>query len=132
MPPFPLHAKYVPTVLGAKGGEADDQDGSEVDSDEKKGAKPKKKTKKPTKKPTKTKGEKQSDWQYGGIRKLFIQNQRATGLSYQEAMKLWDDSDEKAQILSLVPLPELKKRRFLELHATSNPWLEKLSGSGSA
>ena len=137
VPPFPLHAKYVPAVLGAKGGEAD-HDGSDVDSDEKKGPKPKRKAKKPkakAKKPTKAtknKSEEQSDWQYGKIRNLFIKNHRATGLSYQEAVKLWDNSDEKAQILSLVPLPELKKRRFLEFHIATNPWLEKLSGSSSA
>ena len=67
-----------------------------------------------------------SDWQYGKIRNLYINNHRRQGCSYKEACEIWDDSVEKAQLLSLVPLPELKKRRFLGREVTVNPWLEKL------
>ena len=70
-----------------------------------------------------------SDWQYGKIRNLYINNHRSKGCSYKEACEIWDDSVEKAQLLSLVPLPELKKRRFLGREVTVNPWLEKLRGT---
>ena len=71
----------------------------------------------------------QSDWQYGKIRALHINNHRNKGCSYKEACKFWDDSVEKAQLLSLVPLPELKKRRFVGREVTVNPWLEKLGAT---
>ena len=69
-----------------------------------------------------------SDWQYGQIRTMFMNN-RARGNTYAQAKRLWDDSLEKAQILSLVSLQELKQRRFLGKGATENPWLQKLGGS---
>ena len=123
--PFPLHAKYVPAVRAKAGDQGQAGDG-ELDDDQKSEA-----SEKPRGKPkTKAKGKKHnSDWQYSQIRSLFITSQRSKGFSYKDAVKIWDDSTEKAQILSLVPLPELKKRRFLERGVQSNPWLEKLGHS---
>lgn len=134
--PFPLHAKYVPAVRAKAGDQGAGGDG-ELDDDQKSEAseKPrgKQKTKakaKPGKPKTKAKAKKQdSDWQYGQIRSLFIKTQKSKGFSYKDAANLWDGSTEKAQILSLVPLPELKKRRFVERGVQSNPWLEKLGRS---
>ena len=60
---------------------------------------------------------------------MFIQTKKKSGLPYKKAAELWDESDEKTQLLSLVSLGELKKRRFLERGATENPWLKKLKGS---
>ena len=118
--PFPLHAKYVPAILEAKRANGQGDDASE---DEKPAAVSK--SKKP-KKPNAKKRREESDWQYGKIRSLFIETKKSTGLPYKEAVRLWDDSHEKAQILSLVSLPELRKRRFLEAGSTEKPWIKKL------
>jgi len=128
---FPLHAKYVPAILAAKAVDGNcekDANSHDDNGDDKKPTKSKPKPrKKKASKSSKPHGE--SDWQYGKIRTLFIQTKKKSGLPYKKAAELWDESDEKTQLLSLVSLGELKKRRFLERGATENPWLKKLKGS---
>ena len=137
--PFPLHEQYVPAVMAARGdnaGSDDDTDDGGHDTNRRgkggKSAPPKKKPKAKTKgvkrQPAKSEV-KGSDWQYGEIRTMFMNNHRAKGNTYAQAKRLWDDSTEKAQILSLVSVQELRQRRFLAKGATENPWLQKLRGS---
>ena len=120
-------------MVAARGNTDDDTDDGGHDTNQRgKGGKPKKKPKAKAKgvkrQPAKSKV-KGSDWQYGQIRTMFMNNHRARGNTYAQAKRLWDDSLEKAQILSLVSLQELKQRRFLGKGATENPWLQKLGGS---
>ena len=125
--PFALHEKYVPAVLARKadGKGGDEDDNSDDDDDEK----PKPKSQKPQK--PKKKAEK-TDWQYGEIRTLYIQSKKNSGLSYKDAVNLWDNSVEKAQLLALVPLPELRKRRFVGKGVVENPWLKKAKEADQA
>ena len=131
--PFPLNAKYVPAVLAAKGKDGNDEkDESDEGDDGGKPKKPKSKVKSKKKKQAKVSKptvSKQSDWQYGKIRTLFIETKKKAGLTYKAAAERWDESDEKAQILSLVSVSELKKRKFLEAGSTENPWLKKIQSS---
>lgn len=133
MKPFPLHSQYVPAVLGARDGDHE----SESDDAQKKPRKKPKKAKAKSKGPTKTKKgsdlpksevQPSSEWQYGSIRKKYIENLRNEGKSFDEAAKMWNESTEKARYLAPVSLGQLKKRRFLEKGATRNPWYDKIHG----
>lgn len=66
------------------------------------------------------------EWVYGGKRKAFIDQKRFAGFDYVQCVHLWDESHEKAEILGVVSVPELKRRKFLKAGATDNPWSEKL------
>ena len=131
--PFPLHSQYVPAVLGARDGDHE----SESDDAQKKPRKKPNKAKAKSKGPTKTKKgsdlpksevQPSSEWQYGSIRKKYIENLRNEGKSFDEAAKMWNESTEKARYLAPVSLGQLKKRRFLEKGATRNPWYDKIHG----
>ena len=127
--PFPLHAQYIPAVQKAReeAGEQDAKGDLPGASDQE------------TEHPAKTRaGEKgpecldQPDapkWEYGKKKTEFVKRKRADGLSYIEAIAVWDDSYEKAELLGPVPLAELKKRRFLNKDCLENPWQKKLEGS---
>ena len=133
--PFALQEQYVPAVLAGKGGESDDES-SDGDKENKK-APPKKKQKKQkaaSKKPSKPKNneprvqQEESTWNYNSIRSEFITKARIGGKTYKEAKNLWDDSMEKARYLAPVGVGELKKRRFLPVGSTLNPWHQKVHG----
>ena len=53
-------------------------------------------------------------------------NQEEKGLCFSRAyaLKEWGTSLRKAQLLAHVPLPELKRRRFVGKEAETNPFLE--------
>ena len=126
-PPFPLNAQYVSAIMAAKKGAGED------DSEDENTGKPPKKIKKP-KKP-KNKGaskqpvkSKESGWNYNSIRTNFINGLKSDGKSFGEASKLWDESMDKAKILSSISVAELKKRRFLPAGSVKNPWHEKVHG----
>ena len=56
----------------------------------------------------------------------WIKNQEEKGLCFSRAyaLKEWGTSLRKAQLLAHVPLPELKRRRFVGKEAETNPFLE--------
>ena len=62
------------------------------------------------------------NWNYGSIRSAFIQQRKGEGISFRDALKLWDASQAKKVYLGKVSVSELKKRRFLPKGATTNPW----------
>ena len=59
---------------------------------------------------------------YAELRKHFVSEKMATGLSWKIAQGEWNKSDLKRQLLSSVDLPELKRRRFVSKECTKNPW----------
>ncbi len=69
-----------------------------------------------------------SGWNYGAQRKDFLVKQKANGVSYKDATTMWDNSHEKALLLSTVSVPELKRRKFIPAGSTSNPWSERING----
>ena len=130
MKPFALQTQYVPTVMAARGGEA-----AESDDEEDEPVKPSKKNAKKnggslntSKRPLNETPEKRV-WNYAAIRTSFISTQKNEGKSYNEAVKLWDDSLEKAEYLAPCTVVELKKRRFLVAGSTHNPWYDRLHSS---
>ena len=44
--------------------------------------------------------------------KAFVDAQRQAGIGYIQAMRLWKQSDERAEILALLPESERKRRRY--------------------
>ena len=59
---------------------------------------------------------------YAKTRKDFIEKLKNEGLNHQDASAGWDSSAEKRQLLSALPLPELKRRRFVSKDCQENPW----------
>ncbi|CAE7221878.1 unnamed protein product [Symbiodinium microadriaticum] len=91
---------------------------SEAAKSESKPDKPKKASN--NKKPKKT-GTTKSDHIYGDYIPqnflerswIFREEARAQGYSFSEAREMWKNSRERMEMLSMVPLPELKRRRFV-------------------
>ena len=71
---------------------------------------------------------KETGWDYSVVRKKFLAARKAEGKKYVEAVKLWDESMEKANYLGPCSVGELKKRRFLPPGSTDNPWFKKIHG----
>ena len=128
----------MPNVMAARGevpGEEhdddDDGDGCKDDGDKRdppvKPKKPKGKAK-ATSKPKKRTAESESGWKYASIRNAFIKTRRLEGITFENAQKIWDSSEDKARYLAPCSVGELKKRKFLPKGSTSNPWHEKLHG----
>ena len=59
---------------------------------------------------------------YSSERDSFLGKLRKMGLSYQQANSQWMNSSRKKALLRDMPLPELKRRRFVGKDATSNPF----------
>ena len=59
---------------------------------------------------------------YKDQRSKFIEAQKATGCTHAVACVAWNLSQDKAKLLSAVPVPELVRRRFLPKGAKNNPW----------
>ena len=70
-----------------------------------------------------------SEWTYGSIRKEYISKLVEGGMDYKSAASEWDSSHEKAVYLSVVSVPELKRRKFLKAGETENPWHQKVHGN---
>lgn len=128
-PPFPLNAQYVSAIMAAKNGQAGEDDSENENEDTPPMTKKPKKTKKdkgdPSKKTLKLK---ESGWNYNSIRMDFINGLKSDGKSFGEASKIWDESMDKAKILSSISVGELKKRRFLPAGSVENPWYKKVHG----
>lgn len=128
--PFALQSQYVPAVLAARAG-GDDGKGTSDDDDD--CPPPKKKTKSrrqngAPKEKSEPKVPKETGWDYSVVRKKFLAARKAEGKKYVEAVKLWDESMEKANYLGPCSVGELKKRRFLPPGSTDNPWFKKIHG----
>ena len=61
--------------------------------------------------------------------KLFREEKKEQGYSASEARALWKNSRERAELLSMVPLQELKRRRFVDKTCQVNPFRAALGGS---
>ena len=59
---------------------------------------------------------------YSELRKHFVNEKMSDGLSWRNAQDEWNKCDLKRQLLCAVPLPELKRRRFVSKDCTANPW----------
>ena len=59
---------------------------------------------------------------YAEKRKIFLGSAKLKGLSYKDANASWNSSKERALLLCDVPLPELKRRRFVSKSCTQNPF----------
>ena len=135
--PFAQSAQYKKTFDDSKD---DDDDGELAEAPAKKNTKKKKrKGKKPgpaqvqraKKKPSDeavqapAAGEVYQANRYSELRTDFINKLKESGVKYQAAAEQWNNSDLKRQLLANVPLPELKKRRFVRFvtkDCTTNPW----------
>ena len=60
--------------------------------------------------------------EYSRIRKEFIDSKKDSGLSSKDAAEAWNQSQQKRKLLGGVPLPELRRRRFIPMGCDSNPW----------
>jgi len=60
--------------------------------------------------------------EYSASRKQFISEKRLAGMAASEAEEEWKKSDVKRQLLSHVPLQELKRRKFVPKECEINPW----------
>ncbi len=125
--PFPLHQQYVKAVAAAAES-APGKDDGEV-GDVKEAAKPKPNKNKTISSDQSSKCVQKGDWQYSTLRKDFIAKQMKDKVGYQDAVSKWDSSNEKAVYLSVVPVGELKRRKFLKAGATKNPWYDQLNPS---
>ena len=141
--PFPLNAQYVANIAGPKGEDGDSE--ASGDEGDVKSKRSRVAGKKPNSKKNKTKAKAKSSkekppaktgettgsndgWKYGAIRNAFIQDQRNKGVGFDAAKSLWDSSEQEAQLLSVVSVQELKRRKFLPKGASENPWFQKLHG----
>ena len=61
--------------------------------------------------------------------KIFLQAKIAEGCSYRDAQKLWVKSAERASYLARVPLPELKRRKFVPKGVQENPFKAAIGGA---
>ena len=118
---FSLKTQYVPVVCAAaeaagQGPDADDQDPNEGPGSTS------------TKRKQTTEGcdGEKPKWNYNHHRMNFINHaKKEHGMTYAEAQKLWDASSEKADLLGVVSVQELKKRRFISKDVFENPWAKK-------
>lgn len=133
--PFAQSAQYKKT-FDAK--DDDDDDGELAEAQAKKNTKKKKtrKGKKPGPAQVQRAKKKQSDQavqapaagevcqanRYSELRTDFINKLKESGVKYKAAAEQWNNADLKRQLLANVPLPELKKRRFVTKDCTTNPW----------
>lgn len=110
--PFPLKDQYVPNVRAARdaAGERDDDEEGSDEAVAPKGGK------------RKGLGGDGKPWNYSAIRKSYMDEQKAKGLSFDEAKAMWDDSDVKRNYLGPISVQELKRRKFLSKDCTTNPW----------
>lgn len=69
-------------------------------------------------------GEEYTPQRYNFLRKKFLDERMATGVTWKNAQSEWNNSDVKAQLLSSVDLPELKRRRFVTKDCTVHPWAQ--------
>ena len=67
-------------------------------------------------------GESYTPQRYSFLRKQFVGQRMAHGVSWKTAQGEWNNSRTKAQLLSSLGLPELKRRRFVSKHCTVHPW----------
>lgn len=67
-------------------------------------------------------------WRYAEHRNAFLKTKTNEGYSWVEAKNLWDESLEKAHVLSDVSVAELRRRKFLPKGSQSNPWYTKIHG----
>lgn len=120
---FPAHAQYK-QALKAVGDRADSPADDDVcsDGDSTRPARKKSDVQKAGKPKSKANDDGEP-WKYQEIRSAFIKSLRAEKtISYKEATDAWDASDKKRELLGPLPLPELKRRRFVAKSATENPW----------
>ncbi|CAL1135652.1 unnamed protein product [Cladocopium goreaui] len=112
--PFALKDKYVPAITAARA--AAGQDDEEPEDEEKPVPAAKRKTQElhPNGDP----------WDFAGVRCAYMKNQKAKGLSFKDAKKSWDDSDEKRLYLKDVSVKELKRRKFIPRDCKTNPWAD--------
>ena len=60
--------------------------------------------------------------EYSALRVEFIQKLKDSGLSHSEASAKFNESSLKRELLSTLPLSELKRRRFCPKDATEHPF----------
>ena len=60
--------------------------------------------------------------EYSSLRQQFLSEKTLAGMSAKDAREEWNKSDVKRRLLSGVPLPELKRRRFVPKDCQVNPW----------
>lgn len=122
---FPLHSQYVANMKASREAAAEregndhavDSSGDEVSE------KPRKSKKKRTQEARNATTQSGSPWNYNSVRLSFIHAaKKDKGLNYKQAKELWDNSQEKKQILAPVPLAELKRRKFVAKSCNANPW----------
>lgn len=65
---------------------------------------------------------------YGEKRKSFIYQLMEEGYSWKNAKDEWDKSSTKGRLLAPVPLPELKRRRFVDKSCKEHPWASYAQG----
>ena len=82
------------------------------------------------KRPTKASGsEGYTPHLYAEKRKAFLQEAQQKGLGAGEARAAWNESREKALLLCDVPIPELKRRKFVAKGCTENPFRIMIRGA---
>lgn len=113
--PFPLNHQYVLNVQAAReaAGEHKEDEDDEEGSDEA-GA--------PRGRKRKGLGGDGKPWNYNGVRKTFLDEQKAKGVSFKEAKDMWDASDTKRNYLKPISVQELKRRKFISKDCNTNPW----------
>lgn len=111
--PFPVSQQYVREIEKARGGEPEPEEHGDAEPKE----------------PEPAAGDSCGDgtgqgstWNYNEIKTNFMGKLREDGHSFASAKEMWNNSTEKKAYLGNVPLPILKKRRFVPKDATSNPW----------
>ena len=122
---FPIHMQYIPAVMAAKQAEPCGDQPKDVGAGEESEGVAMKSTQKKSEPP---KGAKVDSWQYSSLRNQFMQTKLCEGFTWNESKNLWDESLEKANFLSEISVPELKRRKFLPKGSQVNPWFEKVHG----
>ena len=124
--PFALQEQYVLNIAKAKAEGQAKAEAEKDPGDDKELEEPRNPPKEPVEPAVKKQAvKKKSDWDYKAIRDSFIDQKKKEGFVYSKAKEFWDASQEKASFLGAVPLPELKKRRFVSKGAHENPWAPK-------
>ena len=67
-------------------------------------------------------GEVYTPTRYNFLRKKYVATKMESGFTWRKAQKCWNESDVKALLLSSLPLPELKRRRFVKKDCAVHPW----------
>lgn len=113
--PFPLKDQYVPNVQAARDADGEHKGDDEEGSDE--AAAPKGSKRKGF-------GGDGKPWNYNGVRKSFMGDLKAKGLSFEERKELWDASETKRNYLKPISVQELKRRKFISKDCKTNPWAQ--------